>query len=81
MRWWHEVANDGSASAQTGLGLMYQDGRGVGRDDAAAARRYHMAAEQGHEDAQAKLGNMYEAGRGVDRDIGEVIYWDRKAAE
>jgi TPR repeat protein len=41
------LANDGDASAQFNLGLMYTTGQGVQQDNAAAALWFRKAAEQG----------------------------------
>lgn len=42
------AARAGSAEGQYGLGWMYANGRGVGRDDGIAAHLFALAAEQGH---------------------------------
>ena len=54
----------GHARAQAALGIAYQDGNGVRRDDAAAAHWFGLAAEQGHRAAQYGLAGMYEEGEG-----------------
>lgn len=54
----------GHARAQATLGIAYQDGNGVRRDDAAAAHWYGLAAAQGHRAAQYGLAGMYEEGEG-----------------
>jgi TPR repeat protein len=41
------LAKQGNATAQTSLGLMYGNGRGVPKDDMEAVRWYRKAAEQG----------------------------------
>ena len=66
---------------QTNLGLMYRDGRGVGRDDAEAVRWLRRASEQGDVRGQGNLGLMYANGRGVRRDDAEAVRWYRSAAE
>jgi uncharacterized protein len=53
------LANDGDATAQFNLGLMYVNGHGVQRDDSAAALWFRKAAEQGYALAQSNLGTMY----------------------
>ena len=63
-------AEQGDASAQFNLGLMYGNGRGVLKDEAEAVRWYRLAAEQGDATAQYGLGFMYAglmyaAGEGV----------------
>ena len=59
------LAEQGDASAQYRLGIMYEDGRGVPEDDAEAVRWYRLAADQGLVDAQSNLGMMYANGEGV----------------
>ena len=75
------VAEQGDARARNELGFMYQNGRGVARDDAEAVRWYRRAAEQGHASGQNNLGFMYQNGRGVARDDAEAVRWYRRAAE
>ena len=54
VRWYRLAAEQGHASAQFNLGLMYARGLGVSEDDAEAVRWYRLAAEQGHASAQYK---------------------------
>ena len=75
------LANDGDASCQFNLGLMYMTGHGVQQDDTAAALWFRKAAEQGYALAQANLGVFYRDGRGVTRDFTEATMWFRKAAD
>ena len=65
---WQPLAEQGDADAQFNLGVMYANGRGVSRDDKAAAEWSRRAAEQGLPAAKAKLGGMYAIGRGVPQD-------------
>ena len=51
-------AEQGDADAQTVLGAMYYQGRGVTQDDAEAARWLRLAADQGDVIAQFNLGFM-----------------------
>ncbi len=81
LRIWSALADQGSATAQVRLGLMYARGHGVPRDDAAAVSWYRKAAEQGFAWGQTNLGYMYAQGRGVARDDAEAVSWYRKAAE
>ena len=60
---------------------MYQDGKGVSKDEDEAAKWYRMAAEQGLTDAQVSLGQMYKDGQGVPQDDIEAAKWYRMAAE
>ena len=54
----------GDARAQATLGIAYQDGNGIKRDDRAAAYWFGAAAAQGHRAAQYALASMYEEGDG-----------------
>ena len=74
-------AEQGHATAQFLLGVMYDNGRGVAEDDREAVRWYRKAAEQGHATAQSLLGVMYANGEGVPEDDREAVRWFRKAAE
>ena len=78
---WLPLAEQGYASAQFNLGLMYSKGRGVKQDDFEAVKWYRQAAEQGYAQAQYNLGVMYYNGRGVKQDDFEAVKWYRKAAE
>ena len=63
------LADQGDAPAQHNLGLMYDQGRGVPQDYAAAVSWYRKAADQGDAIAQYNLGLMYDQGRGVPQDV------------
>jgi uncharacterized protein len=75
------LANKGNAVAQTRLGVMYQNGRGVPQDYAEAARLYRLAADQGMAPAQAELGVMYFRGEGVPQNDAEAVRLYRLAAQ
>ena len=75
------AAEQGDAEAQFKLGVRYEKGRGVSRDDEEAVKWYRLAAEQGLADAQYNLGWMYDEGHGVPRDDEEAVIWYRLAAE
>ena len=65
---WIPLAKQGNADAQYNLGVMYENGHGVPRDDKIAVELYRFAAEQGHAKAQHNLGQMYENGQGATQD-------------
>lgn len=69
------LATAGDVVPQFYLGTMYDEGRGVLKDDAQATFWYRKAAEQGEEDAQFNLGIMYEKGRGVPKDDQQAYFW------
>jgi len=75
------LAQAGDANAQTALGLLYDEGRGVPKDPSAAVAWYQKAAETGNPQAQLNLGLHYERAEGVGQDYGFAIRWYRKAAE
>jgi formylglycine-generating enzyme required for sulfatase activity len=47
---------------------MYEEGRGVDKDEAQAVAWYRKAAEEDHTRAQAALGRMFANGRGIAKD-------------
>jgi len=55
LREWTPLAEQGDASAQYNLGLMYYNGYGVLKNDKTAVKWYTLAAEQGDADAQNNL--------------------------
>ncbi|KAH3742515.1 sel1 repeat family protein [Pelomyxa schiedti] len=61
--------------AQNALGLCYEKGSGVEKDQVKAFRLYTMAAEQGLLIAQRNLGNCYRFGIGVYVDKNEAVSW------
>ena len=78
---WRPLAEEGNAPAQFGMGLSYENGRGVERDPTQAAVWYHKAADQGLADAQFNLGNLYLNASGVPKDPIEAVRWFRRAAD
>lgn len=75
------AAEQGDVGAQTVLGVMYEDSKGVPQDKKEAAKWYRLAAEQGDADAQHYLGRLYEKGEGVPQDTSEAAKWFHLAAE
>ena len=73
-------AERGSATAQTYLGYMYQNGLGVPRDYFASAGWLQVAAEQGEPTAQFLLGLLFDKGYGVPQDWVEAEIWLNLAA-
>src|SRR5512138_370554 len=79
-RLFRPLAEQGIASAQFNLGMMYAKGQGVPQDYQAALKWYRRAAEQGHASAQNNLGLMYERGRGARQDFIMAHMWSSIAA-
>jgi len=76
-----QLAEQGNATAQSSLGLMYDKGKGVPQDYKEAVKWYRKAANQGNVNAQSNLGVMYGNGHGVTQDYKEAVRWYRKAAD
>ena len=78
---WGGRAKHGDARAQTNLGRMYYNGRGLGQDYQQALLLFRQAADQGFTSAQFNLGVMYDNGQGVGQDHKQALFWYRKAAD
>ena len=74
------LASQGSPWAQTQLGQLYANGRGVPQDYATARGWYEKAAAQSHAGAQAQLGQLYANGLGVPQDYTKARQWWEQAA-
>ena len=74
------LANQGNASAQYNLGVMYYEGEGVRQDYIKARQWYEKAANQGNAKAQYNLGNAYSRGKGVRQDYAKAAQWFEKSA-
>jgi TPR repeat protein len=75
------LAEQGDATAQYNIGLLYYQGQGVTKDYDEAAKWYRKSADQGNADGQLFLGIMYQYGQGMKKDSAEAEKWYRKAAE
>ena len=73
-------AKEVDAIAETDIGKMYAEGRGVAQDFAEAKRWFEKAAAQNQADGQYNLGLMYANGEGVRQDFAEAVKWYRLAA-
>ena len=78
---YRKAAEQGDATAQFNLGVIYDNGRGVPQDFKQAVAWWRKAAEQGHVDAQYNLGVRYGNGQGVPQDYQRAYAWFLKAAE
>jgi len=78
---WQALAEEGSAEAQFGIGILYGNGYGVSLDDVQAVKWYQMAANQSHPDAQCHLAVMHSNGWGVPQSDQEAFKWFALAAE
>jgi uncharacterized protein len=71
VEWYRKAADRGFAKAQSNLGFMYENGRGVSQNYAEAIKWWRKAAEQGLASAQHNLGHMYFDGRRVPQNYAE----------
>ena len=74
------AAKEGHADSQFNVGLMYEKGIGVGKDEKEAVAWYSKSAEQGNSAAQYNLGVLYENGLGTGIDYAKANEWYRKAS-
>lgn len=74
------AATMGVAGAQSSLGRLYTEGKGVKHDPVEAAKWYRRAADQGLDSAQHWLGAAYHTGVGVPQNHREAVKWFRLAA-
>ena len=63
------------------LGIMYNNGYGVEKDERKAVEWYMKAAMNGYAVSQYNLACQYEEGQGVERDYTRALYWYKKAAD
>ncbi len=75
-----QAADQGYASAQYNLGLLYREGRGVPQSDERAAMLYTQAAAQGYAGAQYNLGCLYYNGQNVPKDVARGVALFKQAA-
>ena len=75
------LAEQGDATAQFKVGLIYYKGQGVQPDYLEALNWFKKAALQGHPLAQYNVGYMYEKGEGTPQDYLEAAKHYRLSAE
>jgi len=80
-RLYKSMAERGSPVAQSNLGLMYYNSRGVAQDYAESMRWFRKAADQGDAVGQYYAGLMYYEGKTVQQNYAEATKWFRKAAD
>ena len=77
----HKSAEQGNATAQNRLGLLYNQGQGVPQDPLLAKQWFEKSAEQGEAGAQVNLGTLYLLGQGALESDQMALFWFRRAAE
>jgi TPR repeat protein len=76
-----DLAEKGSAEAQTKLADLYREGEKVAQDLQKSAEYYKKAADQGFAEAQYKLGKLYMEAKGLAQKPDEAFDWMKKAAD
>jgi len=75
-----QKASDGDLQSQLVLGMLYQLGCGVVKEDVLTELSwYHKAADQGSLIAETQIGVYYDLGKGHNQ--AEALKWYRKAAD
>jgi TPR repeat protein len=75
VKWFRLAAVHESVKAQTNLGIMYANGKGVPQDFTEARNWFQRAADRGEPKALSNLGVLYATGRGVPQDYEEAAKW------
>jgi len=81
VRYMQMAVEKGYASAQYGLGHLYDKGQGVPQDWEQSFHWSLLAANQGYAKAQYAVGCAYFDGEGVDKDIDQAFIWWKKSAD
>jgi hypothetical protein len=81
LRKWRPLAEAGDPAAQTNVGLIYYEGKGVPQNYEEAIKWYTVAASMGYPDACFNLAVAYSDGKGVERDFTKALKWYQVAAD
>lgn len=81
LAYFKEADKLGHMKAARYIGLLYQEGRGVPKNDKETASWFKKGAEDGDITSQYLLGKCYEDGTGIERDYALALKWYRKSAE
>ncbi len=81
LKWFKAAAEQGDASAQYNLALLYEGVEDIPRDYGEALHWYKLAAKQGDAAAQNSVALFYDQAMGVPQDVVEAVKWYRLAAE
>lgn len=76
-----KLAQEGDATAQNSLGLLYEEGTGVPQSYRQAKKWFEEAANQGLADAQVNLGRLYLHGNAPPQSAQMALFWFSRAAE
>ena len=73
--------NSGDSIAQYKLGVMYLEGDGVSKDEAAGRKFLELSSEQGVSAAFKQLSEVYRKGKGVPVDLTKAFAYAKTGAE
>jgi TPR repeat protein len=79
--WFRKAAENGHATAQSNLGVLYASGEVFEKNPEEALKWWRKAAEQGQPSAQFNLGQMLLEGKTAEKDLVEAYKWFSLAAE
>ncbi|PKC00966.1 HCP-like protein [Rhizophagus irregularis] len=79
--WYQKSAENGNKFAQYNLGLYYQSGWGIEKNEIEAFKWYEKSAKQDNSDAQNYLGFLYKNGIIKQEDLEKSFYWYQKSAK
>jgi len=77
----YAAAKRGDARAQFDLGMMYQKGDGVSKNEQLAFNYFHKAARNNSVEAKFQMGLNFAKGRGVRKQAQLAKYWFKLAAK
>lgn len=80
-KWYKMAAKQGYAAAQSNLGVLYYNNKGVSEDYKEAFDLWTKASAQGYVEAKYWLGVMYSNGDGVPQNYEEAFKFFKMAAE
>ena len=80
MKWYRKAAEQNYAEAQNNLGVCYEQGDGVAKDQVEGVKWFRKAAEQNDAATRLHLGISYVKGEGVAEDLVEAYKWVLLAA-
>ena len=81
LSYYQKAADAGHEEAMLRLGLIYDDGEIVTKDDVQAAKWFEKSAEAGNSTGMNNIAYAYRYGSGVQQDYKKAIYWYNKAVD
>ncbi|WAW06441.1 sel1 repeat family protein [Oxalobacter formigenes] len=74
-----KAARDGDSDAPFYLGMMYDDGKGVKKDENISFDWFETAAKNGNKDAYFIIGKRLFIGKGTEKNYKEALKWLKKS--